>query len=49
MALMGDGNPRAVALLVQGQLVARIDVGALECGLDCGDSEACGAGILDQP
>jgi hypothetical protein len=47
-ALVAEGNSEAVALLVEGQLVARIDVGALECGLDCGDPDILGAGILNQ-
>jgi hypothetical protein len=45
---MAEGNSEAVALLVEGQLVARIDVGALECGLDCGGPDILGAGILNQ-
>jgi len=45
---MAEGNPEAVALLVQAQLVARIDVGPLECGLDCGDPDILGAAILNQ-
>lgn len=48
MALVDDGNPYAVTLLVEGQVVAHIDVGAFECGLGCGDSEVLGAGILNQ-
>lgn len=47
-ALAGDGNPGAVALLVEGQLAARNDVGALECVLGCGDFEVLGARILNQ-
>lgn len=47
-ALMAEGNPEAVALQVEGRLVARIDVGALECGLDCGDPDILGAGIWNQ-
>ncbi|MFY9955536.1 hypothetical protein [Bradyrhizobium sp.] len=45
---MAEGNSEAVALLVEGQLVARIDVGAFECSLDCCDPEIPGAGILNQ-
>ena len=40
--------PRAITPLVEEQLVARIDIGALECGLDCGDPDILGAGILNQ-
>jgi hypothetical protein len=47
-ALVAEGNSEAVALLVEGQLVARIDVGALEYSLDCCDPEIPGAGILKQ-
>jgi hypothetical protein len=47
-ALMAEGNPEAVTPLFQGYLVARIDVGVLECGLDCGDPDILGTGILNQ-
>ena len=47
-ALVAEGNSEAVALLVEGQLVARIDVGALECGLDCCDPDILGVGISNQ-
>jgi hypothetical protein len=47
-ALVAEGNSEAVALLVEGQPVARIDVGALEGGLDRGDPDILGAGILNQ-
>jgi hypothetical protein len=45
---MAEGNSEAVTLLVEGQLVARIEVGALECGLDCGDPDIRSVGILNQ-
>lgn len=47
-ALAGHGNPGAVAILVDGQPVARIDVGALKCVPGWGDFEVLGVGILNQ-
>jgi hypothetical protein len=41
-------NPKAVTLLVQAQLVARIDVGALESRLDRDEPDILGVGILNQ-
>jgi hypothetical protein len=45
-ALVAEGNSEAVAL--QGQLVTRVDVGALKRGLDRNKSDILGAGILNQ-
>jgi hypothetical protein len=47
-ALVAEGNSETVALLVEEQLVARIDVDALECGLDCCDPDILGVGISNQ-
>ena len=47
-ALVAEGNSEAVALLVQGQLVTRVDLGALKRGLDHSKCNVLGAGILNQ-
>jgi hypothetical protein len=47
-ALVAEGNSEAVALLVQGQLVTRVDLGALKRGLGRSKSDVLGAGILNQ-
>lgn len=48
MALVGDGSG-AVALMVEGQLIARIDVGPLDAVWTAAFPRSSFAGIVSQP